>query len=319
MKILIVENEIYLAQSIAQKLNDLGYECDTVASVNEALRDEHYEAILLSTNISQNFYPVIEKFQHSIIILLISYISNDTVSNPMKAGADDYIQKPFMIEELIRKLQHLKEFKKLKNENLSYKSYIEHLLETQTLNKIDKKTTFPVLIKSDFQKDADALVFEYSTSTADQFLFISLARAGAIEKISRSPKNQLLYVIDYQTLKKSEKEKLLEIIEDKKVILSSTNADEEPIENTIKLYSDSKMFDYADVLSIDDYVKYVITNFQNKFPDTELSKKLGISRKSLWEKRKKYGVVKKKERAFYHQRGTCHTCTFTRRNDWRIR
>ena len=78
MKILIVENEIYLAQSIAQKLNDLGYECDTVASVNEALRDEHYEAILLSTNISQNFYPVIEKFQHSIIILLISYISNDT-------------------------------------------------------------------------------------------------------------------------------------------------------------------------------------------------------------------------------------------------
>ena len=169
--------------SIAQKLNDLGYECDTVASVNEALRDDHYEAILLSTNISQNFYPIIEKFKHSIIILLISYISNDTVSNPIKAGADDYIQKPFMIEELIRKLQHLKEFKKLKNANLSYKSYIEHLLETQTLNKIDKKTTFPILIKSDFQKDADALVFEFSTSTNDQFLFISLAKDGAVDKI----------------------------------------------------------------------------------------------------------------------------------------
>ena len=34
--------------------------------------------------------------------------------------------------------------------------------------------------------------------------------------------------------------------------------------------------------------------YQAKYPDTELSKKLGISRKSLWEKRKKYDVAKKK-------------------------
>jgi len=60
MKILIVENEIYLAQSIASKLNDLGYVCDNAATIKEALRDEHYDAVLLSTNISgQNFYTVI--------------------------------------------------------------------------------------------------------------------------------------------------------------------------------------------------------------------------------------------------------------------
>jgi DNA-binding NtrC family response regulator len=35
-------------------------------------------------------------------------------------------------------------------------------------------------------------------------------------------------------------------------------------------------------------------SFQTKYPDTELSKKLGISRKSLWEKRKKLGIEKKK-------------------------
>ena len=39
-------------------------------------------------------------------------------------------------------------------------------------------------------------------------------------------------------------------------------------------------------LTIDDYVKFIIHNYQSKFPDTELSKKLGISRKSLWEKMK---------------------------------
>ena len=57
---------------------------------------------------------------------------------------------------------------------------------------------------------------------------------------------------------------------------------------------ENRVFDRGDILSIDDYVKYIILNFQNKFPDTELSKKLGISRKSLWEKRKKYGITKKK-------------------------
>jgi DNA-binding NtrC family response regulator len=60
------------------------------------------------------------------------------------------------------------------------------------------------------------------------------------------------------------------------------------------LQSELKIFDHGDILCIDDYVKYVITTFQGKFPDTELSKKLGISRKSLWEKRKKYGIAKKK-------------------------
>jgi DNA-binding NtrC family response regulator len=38
----------------------------------------------------------------------------------------------------------------------------------------------------------------------------------------------------------------------------------------------------------------MVLNFQHTYPDTELSKKLGISRKSLWEKRKKFGIEKDK-------------------------
>ena len=49
-----------------------------------------------------------------------------------------------------------------------------------------------------------------------------------------------------------------------------------------------------EILTIDEYVRYIIVTYQNMLPDTDLSKKLGISRKSLWEKRKKYGLTKKK-------------------------
>ena len=175
MKILIVENEIYLAQSIASKLMEIGHLCEIATSIKDALKDEKYDAVLLSTNISgQNFYPVIEKHRSSIIILMISYISNDTVTNPIKAGACDYIQKPFMIEELIRKLQHLSDFKNLKKENETYKEYVKNLFSSANLEPLDKKTKFPILIKTNFQKHADALVFNYASSQNETFTFISI-------------------------------------------------------------------------------------------------------------------------------------------------
>lgn len=295
MKILIVENEIYLAQSIASKLMEIGHICEIATTIKDALKDEKYDAILLSTNISgQNFYPIIEKHRLSIIILMISYISNDTVTNPIKAGACDYIQKPFMIEELIRKLQHLSDFKNLKKENATYKDYVKNLFASANLDPIDKKIKFPILIKTNFQKHADALVFNYAQSQNETFTFISLTQSNAFEKIARSSGEELIYIIDLQNLKKSEKTKVYNVIEGKRVILCSTDPSEESEITLIEINTDSKVLDQGDVLCIDDYVKYVICNFQNKFPDTELSKKLGISRKSLWEKRKKYGINKKK-------------------------
>lgn len=58
--------------------------------------------------------------------------------------------------------------------------------------------------------------------------------------------------------------------------------------------NDKKMLDNTQIMSINDYVKLMVTTYQNKYPDTELSKKLGISRKSLWEKRKRLEIEKKK-------------------------
>lgn len=295
MKILIVENEIYLAQSIASKLMEIGHICEIATSIKDALKDEKYDAILLSTNISgQNFYPVIDKHRNSIIILMISYISNDTVTNPIKAGACDYIQKPFMIEELIRKLQHLNDFKHLKKENETYKEYVKNLFSSASLDPLDKKMKLPILIKTNFQKHADVLVFNYAAALNETFTFISLTQHNAYERIARAGNEELLYIIDLQNLKKSEKLKIYSMIEGKRAIIASTDPNEESEFSTIEINTESKMLDQGDILCIDDYVKYVICNFQNKFPDTELSKKLGISRKSLWEKRKKYGINKKK-------------------------
>ncbi|MDX1809655.1 MAG: response regulator [Sulfurospirillaceae bacterium] len=294
MKILIVENEIYLAQSIASKLTTLGYYCDIATTIKDAITEEKYDSVLLSTNVSgQNFYPVIKKHQSSIIILMISYISNDTVSNPIKAGAHDYIQKPFMIEELVRKLKHLNDHDTLKKENETFKDYLSHTFESTNLPKINTKVHFPAIIKTNSQKMADALVFDYCSNIGKSFTFISLTSSNAIEQILRAKSDEIIYLVELQKLKKSEKAKIFNAIEGKKVFISTTDTTENAPYFYIEVNNNNKILNQGEILSIDDYVKYIILNFQNKFPDTELSKKLGISRKSLWEKRKKYGINKK--------------------------
>jgi DNA-binding NtrC family response regulator len=296
MRILIVENEVYLAQSISAKLTEAGYFCEIVTNIKDALKNERYDAVLLSTNISgQNFYPIIEKHKNSIIILMISYISSDTILNPIKAGASDYIQKPFMMEELLRKLQHLRMHNKLLVENKTYSSYVENLFANIDINRqsLAKKITSPILIRSVIQTHADALVFNYAKEFKDQFNFISLSDANALDKIAKNDFNTLMYLVNLQDIKSGDKNKIFNVIEGKRVVISSTDLNEESPFESIDIPSDDNFFEKLDILTIDDYVKSVLTHFQDKLPDTELSKKLGISRKSLWEKRKKYGIKKK--------------------------
>ena len=295
MKILIIENEIYLAQSIATKLAELGHVCEMCTSTKDAIKSNRYDVVLLSTNINgQDFHPVIETFKKSIVILMVSYISNDTVSKPLAAGAKDYILKPFMIEELIRKIDHYQDYEKLRTRNKAYEDYLENTFASVTKEHKHKEIELPVYVSSSFQKYADAFAFNHATAKNLPIEFISLSEPNALNKIESSSQNSLIYAVDYQNLKKTDKKLLCSLIKDKNIIVSSTDNIEEVEYEVITIKSENNIFSQGDILPIEDYVKFIVLNYQHKFPDTELSKKLGISRKSLWERRKKYGIIKKK-------------------------
>ena len=295
MKILIIENEVYLAQSIATKLGELGHSCEMCTSTKDAIRGQNYDVVLLSTNINgQDFNPVIETFKHSIVILMVSYISNDTVSKPLAAGAKDYILKPFMIEELIRKIDHYQDYEKLKKRNEAYEKYLEHNFSTVEHKQSIENIELPLFISSSFQKYSDAFAYEYAKSQDLPVHFISLSSPKALVEIENLPQNSIAYIIDYQALKKADKQNFSTLIEGKKAIISSSDKIEDVAFKVIEIESEKNVFDKGEILPIEDYVKFIVLNYQNKYPDTELSKKLGISRKSLWEKRKKYDIIKKK-------------------------
>lgn len=293
MKIIIIENELYLAQSISAKLLESGYDTEIFSSIKEAMQSDGDVYLLSTTLPGQSCGPLISRFKEKIIILMVSYINNDTVSIPLQQGAKDYIVKPFMIEELQRKIEHYRKYQELKQQNRFYADYTQSLLKDIAVNINVEKINTPIVILTNYPRLVDKVVFSYVDIHRKPLSFIPLAEKNWKAKIISSPPDSFLYLSELQLLKKLEREQLFELIAGHDFILSTTSDFETPFE-MIELRTESKLYDQNEILTIDDYVKFIVNNFQYKFPDTELSKKLGISRKSLWEKRKKYGIFKKK-------------------------
>ena len=296
MNILIIENEVYLAQKVVSRLLDDGHNCDFVENVNLENLTKEYDIILLSTSISSSIVKgVIKKYgQNSIILLLVSYISDETVTNPIKDGAKDYIMKPFLMDELVRKIYHYKECRAIRRELKVLKDYFEFTMSDIDIKDVLVPLSFPLLIETNFQSYADKLVFEIAKKVNLPIKFISLSSANWQKQITNNFERTIIYLTDYHTLKRNVKDQLIKQILDKKCVICSLESDDEFTHKKVVFNSKNKSLDHSQIMSINDYIKTIVINHQNRYPDTELSKRLGISRKSLWEKRKKLEIDKKK-------------------------
>jgi DNA-binding NtrC family response regulator len=284
MKIIIVENEIYLAQSIQNNLSEkIKANCEIYGSYSEVMNKDA-DVFLINTNLQGNLNNLIEEKKDKIIILLVPYVTYSSVTQPIMLGADDYLQKPFTIEELIRKILHLKEYYSLKEKVNSLEKFIDFIFRDIHLD--IPKYSFPIFIKSHPNKTIEKFAYEISKKENLPLEIINL------EKFSKKKfkKNKIYLCLNYD---KIEDEEILNFITKFKSIILLPK-DYEAEFKYIEFEATTKNFFEDEILTIEDYIKFIIQTHQHKFPDTELSKKLGISRKSLWEKRKKYGIFKQK-------------------------
>nr|WP_315004144.1 hypothetical protein [uncultured Campylobacter sp.] len=287
MKILIIESESYLAQSIANKLGALGHECTNAASLAAAAAlAEEFEAVLLSTSWSgASFYPLIEKFRRSIIILMVAYVDSETVLNPVKAGATDYIQKPFMIEELIKKIEHYAQFRSLKSQNEAYEALLKEIsLSCEIPHTRLAQIKFPLLLRGNAAARA-AAVFKIALALKSRLKILSAQSPELLERGA-----EIFYAPDFDSLSGAQKEKFLSKTKSMRLIAGSIGA-QKGFSDEITLGSSKER---SEILSIEEYVKLTIVAHQDEYFDSDLAAALGISRKSLWEKRKKYGIARKK-------------------------
>ena len=133
-KILIIEDEEKIARFIELELSHEGYEIDKTFNGREGLEmveQNHFDLILLDIMLPElNGLEVLRRIRKFSEVPVIMLTARDAVMDKVSGldmGADDYITKPFAIEELLARirvaLKRKSDTPKDKKENIYIGSY----------------------------------------------------------------------------------------------------------------------------------------------------------------------------------------------------
>jgi DNA-binding response OmpR family regulator len=113
MRLLIVEDNEELAELLAKGLRTAGYEADILSSIEEArsvLETTFYAALILDLGLPDgDGLELLRELRHRnnpipVLVLTARGGLHDRVHG-LRSGADDYLVKPFALEELIARLE----------------------------------------------------------------------------------------------------------------------------------------------------------------------------------------------------------------------
>jgi DNA-binding response OmpR family regulator len=113
MRLLIVEDNEELAQLLAKGLQTAGYQADVLSTVEEArnvLSTTFYAALILDLGLPDgDGLELLREIRHRdnpipVLVLTARGGLHDRVHG-LRSGADDYLVKPFALEELIARLE----------------------------------------------------------------------------------------------------------------------------------------------------------------------------------------------------------------------
>jgi len=297
---LIIETEQYLSESISSRLENLGFTVKIISSTEDSmLFKEKYSLLILSLNLQNdnNFFKIIKKFKNSTVILMSSHIDNSCILKAINYGADDFILKPFPMEALIQKIENFQKMKELEIRVAKISKFVSTVLSGENENSFIFEKDLPIIVKSKFEKEIDFYVFSYSENLN---LGVEIISFKELLKNIESNKDVIYYLRNFSKLSNRDKFKVLELSQRLNIIIGVTgNRDITIFDftsfNIVTLDSNKRQIE--DILTVTDYIKQVIIENQDKMPDTELAKCLGVSRKSLWEKRKKFNILKIRKNA----------------------
>lgn len=113
MRILLVEDHTELAERIARRIRRAGYTVDRFGSIREAdlaIEEQAYAVALLDRRLPDGdglalISPIRRKQPGSRILMLTALDALDNRIEGLDAGADDYLVKPFELDELMARIR----------------------------------------------------------------------------------------------------------------------------------------------------------------------------------------------------------------------
>ena len=132
-RLLIVEDEQTLRESLKRVFMREGYEVDTINNAESALKflEEKFYDLIISDIILPGINGIEflrkckEQNPDQIVIIMTAYASLETAVEALRSGAYDYVMKPVLHEEIKKIISNALRERSLKNENLLLKKQLE--------------------------------------------------------------------------------------------------------------------------------------------------------------------------------------------------
>ena len=152
MKILLLEDDLILNEIIEEFLISLEYEVTCVydgMKASEVIYDEHFDLMILDVNVpSITGFEFLKNLRDNNIttpaIFITSLNSVEDMEEGFKAGADDYLKKPFELKELELRINNIKRLLHLEKDELSIDKNINFNVKLNYIDNDSIKTKLPL-------------------------------------------------------------------------------------------------------------------------------------------------------------------------------
>ena len=142
---LVVDDEPSITLALSAKLKRDGHECRTAASGEEAFerfRDDGYDLVVTDVRMpGMSGIDLLKKVKASDpevqVIVMTAYAEVNFAVEALRLNADDYLLKPFDIDELSHSVSRALEHRRLVRENRAYREHLEQRVKEQA-DRIEK-------------------------------------------------------------------------------------------------------------------------------------------------------------------------------------
>jgi two-component system, NtrC family, nitrogen regulation response regulator NtrX len=133
-RILVVDDESGIRESLGAALRDEGYEVDTASSGEECLarlEEREFDLVMLDVWLPQmdgltTLAKIQERDSAPIAVMISGHGNIETAVRSTKLGAFDFIEKPLSLEKISLVVRNALEYMRLEEENQRLRSELEH-------------------------------------------------------------------------------------------------------------------------------------------------------------------------------------------------